>query len=63
MSLESRVSALEAKRKPSRLLVVWECRGETVEDVKRREGIGQNDPATFLIVDYYETPLELPANA
>lgn len=63
MSLESRVSALEAKQKPNRLLVVWANRGETVEDVKRREGIGPNDPVIFLVVNYDESPLELPANA
>ena len=63
MSLENRISALEAKRKPSRLLVVWECRDETVEDVMRREGIGPNDSATFLVVNYVESKLELPANA
>ena len=63
MSLENRISALEAKRKPNRLLVVWANRGETVEDVMRRENIGPNDPVIFLVVNYDETPLETPVNA
>lgn len=63
MNLESRVSELEAKQKPNRLLVVWANRGETISDVKRREGIGPNDSAIFLIVDYDKSQLEFSANA
>ena len=58
MSLDSRIRALEDKAKPDRMLVVWECNGETVEDAERREGIGPDDYGIILVVKYENQELE-----